>query len=291
MNSIIVTTECVADLPSTYLMDNSDIERIYYDVKTEGGLFRDTKEITSQNVLEYMMGGNKVAISIIPSANDYKAFFTDRLKEYDEVLHICISGGISEAFENANLARAKMGREGHKIHIVDSRHLSSGQGLITMEAVRCREMGMKCKDIIVHLNNYIPRVSTSFLAYNADYLYYNHKVSKSVKVICDVFKLHPVLEMVDGKLTVRKVYIGNYEKCASRYIKNLLGKSDMIDKTNGFITYSGCNEEVLEHVHKELDKYIKFDNMFEGPASATVSCNCGPSTFGILFARKESARV
>lgn len=291
MYSIVVTTECVADLPSTYLKENKDIDQIYYDVKTDRGLFRDTKEITSQNVLEYMMGGHKVAISIIPSANEYKAFFTEKLKEYDEILHICISSGISEAYENANLARAKMGREGHKIYIVDSRHLSSGQGLIFMEAIRCREQGMRCKDIVVHLKKYIPRVSTSFLAYNADYLYYNQKVGKFVQMLCDVFSLHPVLEMVNGKLTVRKIYMGNYKKCAVRYIRKLLGKVERIDKTNGFITYAGCSEEVLNHVHAELNKHIKFDNIFEGPASATVSCNCGPSTFGILFARKETTET
>lgn len=287
MNNIIITTECVADLPSNYKKEFRDIDLIYYDIKTDGGVFRDTKEITSLNVLEYMMGGHKVAISVIPSANDYKNFFTDKLKEYDEILHVCISSGISEAFENANLAKAKMGRDGHKIHIIDSRHLSSGQGLITMEAIRCRDSGMKCKDIIAHLNEYIPKVSTSFLANNADYLYYNGKVDKAVMNICHIFNLHPVLAMINGKLTVRKVYIGNYRKCAIRYIKNTLGKVEEIDTSNGFITYAGCSEELLEYVNMELAKRIQFGRLFQGQASATVSCNCGPSTFGVLFVRNE----
>lgn len=288
MNNIIITTECVADMPTNFKNEYRDVGLIYYDIQTEGGVFRDTKEITSLNVLEYMMGGHKVAISIIPSANDYKNFFTDKLKEYDEILHVCISSGISEAFENANLARAKMGREGQKVHIIDSRHLSSGQALITMEAIKCRDSGMKCKDILAHLNDFIPRVSTSFLANNADYLYYNKKVDKSIMNICQIFHLHPVLAMINGKLTVKKVYIGNYRKCAVRYIKNTLGKVEEIDTTNGFITYAGCNEELLEYVKAELNKRIKFENLHEGQASATVSCNCGPSTFGVLFARKEA---
>lgn len=290
MNNIIITTECVADMPSNYRKEFRDVDLIYYDIKTDGGIFRDTKEITSLNVLEYMMGGHKVAISVIPSANDYKNFFTEKLKEYDEILHVCISSGISEAYENANLARAKMGREGHKIHIIDSRHLSSGQGLITMEAIRCRDNGMSCKDILAHLDEYIPRVSTSFLANNADYLYYNKKVEKSIMSICRLLSLHPVLEMINGKLTVKKVYMGNYKKCAIKYIKKTIGKVDEIDTSNGFITYAGCSEELLEYVNEELGKRIKFDRLFQGQASATVSCNCGPSTFGVLFVRKGVAQ-
>jgi len=285
MNNILITTECVADLPSNYMKKNLDIDIIYYDIKTDGGLFRDTKEICALNVLEYMMGGHKVAISVIPSANDYKNIFTEKLKEYDEIVHICISSGISGAFENANLARAKMGRDGHKIFIVDSRNLSSGQGLITMEAVKCRNAGMNCKEIVSHINDYISRVSCSFLSDNADYLYYNKKVGKSVMQICNLFKLHPVLEISNGKMTVKKIYMGNYRRCAHRYIKNTLGKVDEINPENGFITYAGCSEDTLEYVRKELDKKIKFENMYEVQASATVSSNCGPNTFGVIFYR------
>jgi len=287
MNNILITTECVADLPSNSEKFMKDYGIIYYDIKTEGGLFRDTKEIMSLNVLEYMMGGHKVAISVVPSANDYKNFFTDKLREYDEIIHISISSGISEAHENANLAKAKMGREGHKINIVDSRHLSSGQGLITMKAINCRDQGMTSKEILACLKEYIPNVSTSFLAENADYLYYNGKVEKIVMQICNAFKLHPVLEIVNGKLTVKRVYIGKYKRCAINYIKDTLGNVNKIDTTRGFITYAGCGEELLNFVNEEIDKRISFDELYEEQASATVSCNCGPNTFGILFARKS----
>lgn len=287
MKRIFITTECVADLPANYLNEYKDIELIYYDIKTDRGIFRDTKEITSLNVLEYMNGGKKVITSIIPSAYDYKQFFTEKLKSYDEILHVSVSSGISEAFENANTAKSRMGIDGERIHIIDSRHLSSGQGLITMEAVKCRDKGMDCKDIINHLIDYIPKVSTSFLANNADYLYYNQKVGENVMKICRMFSLHPVLAMIDGKLTLKRVYIGNYKKCAKRYMKNTLGRIENIDTTSGFITYAGCSEELLKHINVELANKIHFDNLYKCQASATVSCNCGPSTFGILFAKKE----
>lgn len=286
MNNIAITTECVADLPQ-HVYSEKDIRIIYYDIKTEEGIFRDTKEIDSQNVIEYMSGGKKHIYSVVPSANDFKYFFSKMLKEYDEIIHICISAGVSEAVGNAQLAKVKMGRDGDKIHIVDSRHLSSGQGLIVLEAVRLKESGLECDEIIKSLLKFIPRVSTSFLSDNANYLYYNGKVGKRIMGICDLFRIHPVLALIDGKMIVKRVYIGDYHKAAKRYIRKVLKNANKIDKTRGFITYAGCTEKLLSEVNEEVSKCITFDSLDEQKASATVSSNCGPGTFGIIYSRRE----
>jgi len=286
MHNITITTECVADLPQAVYKEN-EIDIIYYDIRTSGGIFRDTVEIDSQNVMEHIMDGKNTAISVIPTANAYKHFFEEKLKEYSEVVHICISSGISDAYNNAVLAKVKMGRDGEKIHVVDSKHLSSGQGLLVMEAVRCRNEGMSSEEILKTIETMIPRVSTTFMTNNADYLYYNHKVSKGIMDFCNVFHIHPVLAMIDGKLILKKIHIGSYNGAAKRYIKNTLGDVKKIDQSVAFITYAGCSEEGLQLVQDKVKEKITFNQLYEQQASATVSSNCGPKTFGILFVTKE----
>ncbi len=286
MHSIAITTECVADLPQN-LYDENEIDIIYFDVRTESGVFRDTREIDSQNVIEYMADGKKKAISVVPTANEYKSFFSKKLSEYNEVIHICISDGISVAYSNATLAKVKMGRDGEKVHIIDSRHLSSGQGLLVLAAVKCLRDGMSSEEIVDYIEKMKTRISTSFLANNADYLYYNGKVKSTVMKLCKTFHIHPVLAMIEGKLTLKKVFIGNYNIVAKRYIKYLLGNKEKIKNDIGFLTYAGCSEEILDMVKKNAGDYIAFDDFHEQAASATVSSNCGPKTFGILFVMKE----
>lgn len=285
MNTIAITTECVADLPQQ-MYQKSGIDIIYYDIKTDEGVFRDTEEINSENVIEYMAGGLKQTYSVVPTANDFKNFFQRKLRMYDEVIHICISSGVSEAYENAKLAKVKMGRDGSKIHIVDSLHLSSGQGLLVLEAARLRAEGLKSVEIVKQLEAFVPMISTSFLADNANYLYYNGKVGKTVKDVCNIFHIHPVLALIKGKMTVEKVYIGSYRHAAKSYIRSVLKNVKKIDTSRGFITYAGCSDEILQMVEKELEQHITFDQLNKQMASATVSCNCGPGTFGILYARR-----
>lgn len=285
MNSILISTECVADL-QTSILESNDIEVIYYDIKTKNGIFRDATEIDSQNVMEYMENGKNKVYSVVPTANGYKNYFDKHLRDYDEIIHICISGGVSNAYDNAMLARAKLGMDGNRVFVVDSRHLSSGQALLTLEAVRCKGEGMCSKEIVAHLKVYIPGIATSFLANNADYLFYNGKVKESVMKLCRKLHAHPVLTMVNGKLTVKKIYFGNYDRAAKKYIRKVIGNPKEILREYGFLTYAGCSVEMLDTVKETLSTIVEFDNFFIQQASATVSCNCGPKTFGILFVRK-----
>lgn len=288
MNSIAITTECVADLPRKLLEQNS-IDIIYMDIETDSGVFRDTSEIDSQNITEYMAGGRRKAQSVIPSANDYSAFFRNRLEEYDEVIHISIGSGVSAALNNARLGREKLGNERYKIHLIDSMHLSSGIGLLVLEAARLRDEGLVSKEIVRNVIAKIPVINTSFLSYNADYLYYNGKVSESVMKICRAFRLHPALAVKDGKLVLKRLYFGRYERAAANYIAKTLKESERIKKDRAFITYVGCGHELLEFIHDKMSQHIKFDEVWEKAASATIAANCGPLTFGILFEKTDGA--
>nr|MCR5387932.1 DegV family EDD domain-containing protein [Lachnospiraceae bacterium] len=174
MYNISITTECTADLPVD-ILEKFDIDIIYYDIETEAGLFRDTKEVSANNVMEYMAEDYKKVHSVVPSANDYKSFFERNLKKADEVIHICVSRDVSSAFENAKLGLAKLGMDAKKIHMVDSRSFSSGQGFVAIKAAMLRDEGRSVSDIIAGVNEIIPRINTSFMTINADYLYYNGK--------------------------------------------------------------------------------------------------------------------
>ena len=51
MNNILITTECVADLPES-IYKSGDVDVIYFDIMTEKGQFRDTVEVDSTNIVE-----------------------------------------------------------------------------------------------------------------------------------------------------------------------------------------------------------------------------------------------
>lgn len=286
MQNIIISTECVADL-SKQLQKELDIHYIYYDLQTEEGVFRDGYEVDASNMIEYMDNGRRKVNSISVTVEKFAAYFEDLLEKCEQIVHICISDGISESYRNSTEAKRQMGEKGNRIHIVDSRHLSSGIALLAIEAAGLRQQGKAADEIVRGIEKVIPLVATSFLAYNADYLYYNGKVSEKVKKMCNVLQLHPVLHMKNGELRMKRVYLGDYDKAAVKYTKKLLCRTANIDKSEAFLTYAGCSHMRLEKIKNLVNKVAGFEKLHIVQASATVSCNCGPNTFGVLFRRKE----
>lgn len=281
-----IVAECVCDLPKSYLAEHN-IDIVYFLIETDSGVFTDTDEITEENILSYMRSDGRKSLSSAPDPSTYKKFFETNLEKFDEIVFVTISSKISLSYRNAEKAIAEMGEDGKRIHLFDSAHLSTGLGLMIMRATELAENGSSVNEIISSLEELRDRVSTSFIVVNADYLYRSGKVSEKVKKLCGKLGIHPVLAMTDGKLAVKSVCFGDYEKASLRYIRRELKDSNQIDKSIAFLTSAGCSVKKLERIRKEINDRCHFDSLVQTKASATISSNCGPGTFGILFIRNN----
>ena len=280
-----IISECVCDLPTAWLKAHN-VDIMYFTIETDRGEFLDTNEITSENIISYMQSGGKKAYSSAPKPELYREMFEKNLAKFDEVILVAISSGVSLACENADKAVEELGEKKTRVHVFDSGHLSSGLGHLVIKAAQMAENGHTASEILATLEVLKNKVSTSFIAENADYLYMNGKVSEKVKNICTAFNIHPILAMKNGELTLKSVTRGNYRKACRRYIRKTLRKAKKIEKNTAFITQAGCNTKMVEWIKDEVSKSCKFDNLVVTKASATVSSNCGPNTFGVLFVEK-----
>ncbi len=281
-----IVAECVCDLPKSYLTEHN-IDIVYFLIETDRGVFTDTDEITAENILGYMQSGGNKSMSSAPEPEVYRKVFEKNLKKYEELVLVAISSGISRSVANAEQAVSEMGEAGKRVHIFDSKHLSTGLGHMVIKAAETAEMGMTAEEIISELSELRERVSTSFITENVDFLYRSGKVSEKIKKICGAFNIHPVLAMKNGELTLKSVGIGKYEKACSRYIRSELKNSDKIDKKRAFLTYAGCSVKMLERIKNEINGKCRFEKLVQTKASATISSNCGPNSFGVLFIRNK----
>lgn len=277
-----ITTDCVCDLPEEYLTANG-VDVIYFYITTAAGRFRDGYEITSLNILEYLEGGGEKAETCAPAPEEYKEFFETALKRCEELVHISISSRISLSCQNARAALELMGEQGKRVTVVDSGHLSTGIGHMVMKAAELRDSGKSAAEIARETESIKSRISTSFIAKDADYLYRNGRVSKSVKKLSEIFMLHPVLTMKNGRITLKAVKVGNYDRAMMRYVRGELRRSGRIDKRQLFITHAGCSVKTAAQVKAETERLCSFDKVTITKASATISGNCGPETLGVLF--------
>lgn len=280
-----IVTECVCDLPDD-ILHKYDIRVIYFQIKTKHGSFRDTVEISAGNIFEYILKQGHVPISKVPEAEEYAQLYKEMLGSYDEVVHICISSKVSASYDAAMRAVRNMGDMGEKIHVFDSEHLSTGQGYLILKAAEMAAAGASASEILQILVSMKSKISTSFIVENVDFLYFNGRLSDKVKRICDRFGLHPILAMKKGELVLDGILVGDYDSAAKKYIKRQLKKSKDIETGRIFLTHAGCSLKMLEEIKKEMEKYCRPKGLIITEASATVSSNCGPNAFGVLFCKK-----
>lgn len=286
MKKICITADCTCDLPED-MLKKYNIDLVYYYIVTSSGRFRDLDEITASNIFEYLGENGGKTDTKPPMPFEFREFFSRKLEEYEEVIHITISSKISSGVDHAEEAVRQLGEDGKRVHVFDSLHLSTGMGHLALAAAKMAEEGKTAEEIVACISEMRQRVSTSFIAMSANQLYNNGLVSKTVNNICNFFSIHPVLHMKDGNLKLKSIQIGNYERCIIRYVRNSLKSSERIKKDLLFITHAGCLIKDIRLVQREINRLASFDSVLVSKASATISGNSGPRTVGLLYVNEK----
>lgn len=277
-----ITTDCVCDLPFGMLEEN-DVDLIFFHIVTENGRFYDRDEITAENVFEHMENGGYKAETEAPSVQEYVDFFRKNLRQYERIIHITVSGNVGDACKNAQEAVLRMGLSGEKVDIIDSETISTGMGLLVMRAAEMNREGQEAGSIVRELEVIKKKVSTTFIARDVLYFYLNDKVKLFTVKLVEMFQMHPVLKLENGKIKLKYILFGQYPKAVRRYIRWQLYRVNRIDGRRVFLTHTACNVKTLSLAKSEVEHCGRFEEMIVTKASATVSSNCGPDTLGILF--------
>ena len=215
-----------------------------------------------------------------PMPEQLEKFFSAQLDEANNIIYVSLSSGLEEG-EYPRIC--EVAEDFGNVSVVDSGHLSSGLGLMAIEAARLANEGMSYENIISRLERMRGHIHTTFIVDTLDFLVRQKLVSASVGSMADAFMVHPVVALKKGKMKVSKVYFGSREQAWERYIANAFNVPGKIDTRMLFITYVGMTTRELEKVKEMAEKYMSFDEVFIQKASPTIAANCGPGTFGLLF--------
>lgn len=277
---VCISADCICDLPVEWI-EKLDIKLMYCYITTEKGRFMDTKEICSDELLGHISDGRK-ALSSCASTDEYEAFFSDRLMEAESVIHISVSSGVGGEY----FAASKAAEGFDNVTVIDSGHISSGMGIIVLNAAKMAQDGASPELIRRSAESLREKISASFIMGSAEYMYRNGKVSKMARDICNALNIHPVMHMHKDRIAFRGFMTGKIEKAGLRYVRSVLMRSRKIDDSILLITYAGCGVSQLERIRQEALKYKKFDNIKLMKASSAISCNCGTNCFGLFYIKK-----
>ncbi len=279
--NIKIISDSTCDL-SPELIRQHDITITPLIVMKNGEEFHDGVTITPREIFAHVASGGCLCSTAARSVGFYEDIFRTYVKQYDGVLQITISSDFSSSFQNASLAASEF----ENVRVVDSRNLSTGQGLVVLKACELAKTVSSMDELKRELDAYTSRIEASFVVDKLDYLVKGGRCSSAAALGANLLNLKPCIEVRDGKMIVGKKYRGNFAKCLSNYVKDRLEGREDIEEGTVFITYTQVSQEAHDAVLEAVHTYGHFETIYETIAGCTISCHCGPGTLGILFVRK-----
>lgn len=170
-----------------------------------------------------------------------------------------------------------------KVWVIDSANLSTGIGLLVIEAAVMAERGETAETIAERMEYFKPLVRSSFVVDTLTFLHRGGRCSSISAMAGGVLKIHPKIVVENGKMDSTKKYRGRIDKVITAYVKDMEEKLKKANPDRVFITHSGCDDDIVNSVKEYLKELGVFKEILITRAGGVISSHCGPGTLGVLF--------
>lgn len=279
---IKITTDSTCDLPEALLREY-DITVLPLGIVKGEGLFRDGVDIHPADIAAHVDAGGAITTTNAVNTADYLDCFSRLLKTCDAVIHVNLGAKISSCHQNARIAAAELSN----VYVADSANITVGMGELVLRAALAARAGHTPEEILAELEDLRRRMEVSFVLDRLDYMKRGGRCSAVTAIGANLLKLHPCIDVVDGKLAVTKKYRGSMERVVSDYLHDRLDGRDDIDTERIWLVDSAFGPELADAARAVLQADGRFGQIMESKAGCTIFSHCGPNTVGLAILRKE----
>ena len=283
MSNIRIVADSTCDLPKD-LLEKYNISIIPLCIVMGDESYYDGIETTPDEIYAWADENKTTPKTAAISMDKAEEVFRPFMEAGDDIIFFGIS---SEMSTTCNVARI-VGEDNDydKLHIIDSRNLSTGIGLQVLRAAEMVEAGMSVEDIVEEINEARGKVCASFVVDTLTYLARGGRCTAATALVANTLKLHPEIVVKDGRMGVNKKYRGSLDSALLKYVKELQMDMLQADPKRVFVTHSGCSQETIDKVYQFVKDLEYFEEIIINRAGGVISSHCGPGTLGVLFYAK-----
>lgn len=222
-----------------------------------------------------------------PTPDSIMGLWDDLLKEYEEIVHIPMSSGLSGSCQSAIMLSKEYD---NRVQVVNNQRISVTQRQATLDALTLMERGMNAEQIKDFLE--VDRFNSSIYIM-LDTLYYLKKggrITPAAAALGTILKLKPVLQIQGEKLDAfaKARTVSQGKSIMINAIKN-----DMENRFGGVnketiwlqIAYTYDKEAALKYKEEVQEIFPGFDIHMD-PLSLSVACHIGPGALALACSKK-----
>lgn len=243
--------------------------------------------LTQEQFYEKLEGDADISTSM-PSIGSVTELWDELLQQYDEIVHIPMSSGLSSSCETAvMLAQEYDG----KVQVVNNQRISVTQKQSVLEALEMAEHGKSAEEIRQYLEETKYESSIYIMVDTLYYLKKGGRLTPAAAALGTLLKLKPVLQIQGEKLD-------SYAKARTvKQARTIMIDAIRNDFAKRFKDETGANMHLFVAYTKDraaaMDFKAQIDAAFPGcevevvdPLSLSVACHIGPGALAVACSKK-----
>lgn len=237
-----------------------------------------------EEVCVYYERTGKIPTTSGSTPYDFETVY-DRLFARDpdaRVLYLAYSAVTTCSFHSCELALEGKPYAG-QVRLVDTKHVSVGQcAVVAAVAQWLKENPEATLDAAAAAAEAISsQTQMCFIPRNLDYLRAGGRCSNATALVGNLLKLHPCIEIIDGRLIAGKKYRGDLAKLAPTLLREFSIKHDL-KKDHLYCIRTPYMDEAVRTAMEAAAADMDFRKVTWVKTGCVITCHGGPGAFGIV---------
>lgn len=252
-----------------------------------GKIYFEDISLTQKQFYEMLVNNQNVSTSQ-PAIGEVCALWDNLLKEYDEIIHMPMSSGLSMSCETASIFSKEKEYLG-KVHVVDNMRISVTQRQAVLDALKLIEKGKTGAEIKDILEKDAFNSSIYITVQDLKYLKRGGRITPAAAMLGSLLGIKPVLQIQGKKLDA-------FKKCRGMKAGKLMmieaAKNDIANRFGGDnskmhvqIAHSNNEEEALAFLEEVKKEIPNAKDYYVDKLSLSVSCHIGPGSLAIALCK------
>lgn len=224
MADYIITCESTADLPREFF-ERREVGYVCFHYEMGGRTYTDDlyASTTPAEFFGSLKAGAQAKTSQV-GTGEYVDFWEPWLKEGKDVLHICLSSGISGTYNSACLAAETLAARypERTVRVIDSLAASAGYGLLMEYLADKRDEGMGFDELAAWAEGHKLEVNHWFFVSDLDCLKRGGRVSATSALIATALKICPVMNVDSQGRLIPREKIRTKRKAITELVRNMM---------------------------------------------------------------------
>lgn len=278
-NSVILVAETGSDIPAE-LAKEKNIYLVPMHVAMGSSTY-DDGTFPPEDVCAYYDRTGTVPTTSASTPYDFETAFEKIRREHPgrDILHLAYSAVTTCSYQNALLAAEGSG----DVVSVDTKHVSVGQGAVVLAVSAWLEAHPEAtvREAAAYAEEIAGKTKMCFLPSNLDYLRAGGRVSNAVALVGNLLHLHPMIEIIDGKLIAGKKYRGDMKKVVPAMLREF-DRKHSLSREQLYLIHAPYLQDPVRKAAEETARELGFRKVTWIRTGCVITCHGGPGALGIV---------